>query len=244
MARQGGYQVVSANLRVKEVKISATERFVVCHKPDAADRDGAVRANLIERLEATIAGTDWLSPTSRTEVRGVISIKPGVEPIPARHTGRAAAVDAAKVAAEAPGRKGSSSPIVNDRATAADQRSDHDRTDRRMNGTQRGEGRFRGKDDDRCSPRVRRATLWDPAERAQHRSWCVEDLPTQGMPMTSRRSGHDGQRFRWQTCASWSMRSRGNGCSARVGVVVTPGRSFQCSVETARGGRPIARGPI
>ena len=32
-ARQGRYQDVTANLRVKEVKISESERFVVCHNP-------------------------------------------------------------------------------------------------------------------------------------------------------------------------------------------------------------------
>ena len=51
MARQGRYQDVTANLRVKEVKISDSERFVVCHNPDAATRDAAVRANLVDRLE-------------------------------------------------------------------------------------------------------------------------------------------------------------------------------------------------
>jgi hypothetical protein len=44
MARQGRYQDVTTNLRVKEVKISESERFVVCHNPDAATRDAAVRA--------------------------------------------------------------------------------------------------------------------------------------------------------------------------------------------------------
>jgi hypothetical protein len=67
MARQGRYQDVAENLRVKEVKISETERFVVCHNPEAAERDAAVRANLVERLEAMIAGSDRLSPTKRAE---------------------------------------------------------------------------------------------------------------------------------------------------------------------------------
>ena len=61
MARQGRYQDVTANLRVKEVKISESERFVVCHNPDAATRDAAVRTNLVERLEAMIATSDRLS---------------------------------------------------------------------------------------------------------------------------------------------------------------------------------------
>ena len=78
MARQGRYQDVTANLRVKEVKISDTERFVVCHNPDAADHDAKVRANLVDRLEAMIAASDRLSPTRRAELRGVISTKPGL----------------------------------------------------------------------------------------------------------------------------------------------------------------------
>ena len=69
----------------------STERFVVCHNPDAADRDAAVRANLVDRLEAMIAGSDRLPPTKRAELRGVISTKPGPEPVPARHPRRAAA---------------------------------------------------------------------------------------------------------------------------------------------------------
>jgi len=101
MARQGRYQDVSANLRVKEVKISETERFVVCHNPDAADRDAAVRANLIERLEAMIAGTDRLSPTKRAELRGVISTKPGLNRFLRVTPGGLLRVDAAKVTADA-----------------------------------------------------------------------------------------------------------------------------------------------
>jgi DNA-binding transcriptional MocR family regulator len=46
LARQGRYQQIRENLRVKEVKISAHERFVVCHNPEAADRDAKVRARL------------------------------------------------------------------------------------------------------------------------------------------------------------------------------------------------------
>src|SRR5438094_810931 len=101
MARQGRYQDVSANLRVKEVKISETERFVVCHNPDAADRDAAVRANLIERLEAMIAGSDRLSPTKRAELRGVISTKPGLHRFLRVTPGGLLRVDAAKIAADA-----------------------------------------------------------------------------------------------------------------------------------------------
>jgi hypothetical protein len=47
LARQGRYQQVSENLRVKEVNIAEHERFVVGHNPDAADRDAATRARLV-----------------------------------------------------------------------------------------------------------------------------------------------------------------------------------------------------
>src|SRR3954447_10737630 len=101
MARQGRYQDVTANLRVKEVKISEHERFVVCHNPDAATRDAKVRANLVERLEAMIAGSDKLSPTRRAELRGVISTKPGLNRFLRVTGGGLLRVDAAKVAADA-----------------------------------------------------------------------------------------------------------------------------------------------
>jgi hypothetical protein len=100
MARQGRYQDVTANLRVKEVKISDSERFVVCHNPDAAIRDAKVRANLVERLEAMIAGSDQLSPTKRAELRGVISTKPGLHRFLRVTPGGLLRVDAAKITAD------------------------------------------------------------------------------------------------------------------------------------------------
>ena len=101
MARQGRYQEASANLRVKEVKISEHERFVVCHNPDAADRDAAVRANLVDRLEAMITGSDRLTPTKRAELRGVISTKPGLNRFLRVTPGGLLRIDAAKIAADA-----------------------------------------------------------------------------------------------------------------------------------------------
>ncbi|WP_298800931.1 IS1634 family transposase [Pseudonocardia sp. 73-21] len=101
MARQGRYQDVTANLRVKEVKISESERFVVCHNPDAATRDAAVRVNLLERLEAMIAGSDRLSATKRAEPRGVISTKPGLNRFLRVTPSGLLRVDAAKIAADA-----------------------------------------------------------------------------------------------------------------------------------------------
>ena len=101
LARPGRYQDVTANLRVKEVKVSEHERFIVCHNPDAAERDAAVRANLVARLEAMIAGTDRLSPDKRAELRGVISTKPGLARFLRVTPKGLLRVDAAAVAADA-----------------------------------------------------------------------------------------------------------------------------------------------
>jgi hypothetical protein len=78
LQRQGRYQQVADNLRVKEVRISDAERFVICYNPEQADRDAAVRARLLAQLEETIAGTDKLPVTKRAELRGVLSTKPGL----------------------------------------------------------------------------------------------------------------------------------------------------------------------
>ena len=38
-------------MRVKEVKVRDTERFVICHNPDAANRDAHIRDQLVAQLE-------------------------------------------------------------------------------------------------------------------------------------------------------------------------------------------------
>jgi len=78
LSRQGRYQQVADNLRVKEVRISEHERFVICHNPDAAERDAATRTRLLAQLDELIADSDKLSKTKRAELRGVISTKPGI----------------------------------------------------------------------------------------------------------------------------------------------------------------------
>ena len=79
LSRQGRYQQVAGNMQVKEVRIAdASDRFVICYNPDAATRDAAVRAELIGKLEETIAGTDKLTATKRAELRGKISTMPGL----------------------------------------------------------------------------------------------------------------------------------------------------------------------
>jgi hypothetical protein len=101
LSRRGRYQQGADNLRVKEVKGGARERFVVCHNPDAADRDAATRERLVERLEAMIDGSDQLTPTKRAELRGVISTRPGLHRFLRTTPSGLLRLDAAKVAADA-----------------------------------------------------------------------------------------------------------------------------------------------
>ena len=77
LSRQGRYATVAANLRVKEVNLGDGERFVICHNPDAADRDAKIRQRMVAQLTELIDGSDTLSATKRAELRGVISTKPG-----------------------------------------------------------------------------------------------------------------------------------------------------------------------
>jgi hypothetical protein len=54
-SRQDRYQQVRDNLRVKEVRLDATDqRFVICHNPDQAQRDKASRDEAICRIEAEL----------------------------------------------------------------------------------------------------------------------------------------------------------------------------------------------
>ena len=78
LSRQGRYTPIAENMRVKEVKISDSERFVICHNPDAAERDAHIRAQLIAQLTELIAGSDKLPTMKRGELRGRISTKPGL----------------------------------------------------------------------------------------------------------------------------------------------------------------------
>jgi Transposase DDE domain len=78
LSRQGRYTDIAENMRVKEVKVSETERFVICHNPDGAERDAHIRAQLVAQLGELIAGSDTLSVMKRGELRGKISTKPGL----------------------------------------------------------------------------------------------------------------------------------------------------------------------
>jgi DDE family transposase len=57
LSRQGRYQTVRENLRVKEVRVGdgdAAKRFVICHNPAEADRESTQRDDTIRRLEAEL----------------------------------------------------------------------------------------------------------------------------------------------------------------------------------------------
>lgn len=101
LSRAGRYREVADGLRVKEVRICEHERFVVCHNPQAAARDAAVRERMVGMLEETIAASDRLSKEKRAELRGVISTKPGMARYLRVTSGGLLRVDVASVKAEA-----------------------------------------------------------------------------------------------------------------------------------------------
>jgi Transposase len=87
LARPGRYHPVAGNLRVKEVLVGPgggsadgvrAERFVICHNPEAATRDRAVRQRLIAHLEGLTAGSDTWTKTRRDELVGTLKTKPGL----------------------------------------------------------------------------------------------------------------------------------------------------------------------
>ncbi|MBA2550897.1 MAG: transposase [Nocardioidaceae bacterium] len=89
LARPGRYRTVADNLRVKEVTVAPggdgdgdqgarAVRFVVCHNPEQADRDAAVRANLTSHLQRLIDGSDAWTASRRSEFVGSLKNKPGL----------------------------------------------------------------------------------------------------------------------------------------------------------------------
>jgi hypothetical protein len=100
LARPGRYQELPGGLRVKEVRIAPGERFVLCHHPETAARDAALRERLLARLAAMIGGSDRPSATRRAELRGVISTKPGPARFLRTTAGGRLRIDAAAIAAE------------------------------------------------------------------------------------------------------------------------------------------------
>jgi hypothetical protein len=101
LSRQGRYTDIAENMRVKEVRVSDTERFVICHNPDAATRDAHIREQLVAQLEELIAGSDTLPVMKRGELRGKISVKPGLNRYLRVTPGGLLRIDKARMKAEA-----------------------------------------------------------------------------------------------------------------------------------------------
>ncbi|MEF9915419.1 transposase [Streptomyces sp. P5-A9] len=101
LSRQGRYQDIAHNMRVKEVKVSESERFVICHNPEGATRDAAIRTQLITQLTELIEGSDALSDYKRGELRGKIAAKPGLNRYLRTTPAGKFRIDATKAKAEA-----------------------------------------------------------------------------------------------------------------------------------------------
>ncbi len=112
LARPGRYRTVAGNLRVKEVTVAPggdgdgddgarSNRFVVCHNPEQAERDAAVREQLVKHLQRLMAGSDAWSDRRREEFVGSLKTKPGLRRYLRRTTTGLLRVDAAAVKREA-----------------------------------------------------------------------------------------------------------------------------------------------
>lgn len=65
------------------MRIAEDERFVICFKPEAAERDAVVGARMIAQLEEVIRDPDQFSAGGRAELCGVIATRPGLNGTPA-----------------------------------------------------------------------------------------------------------------------------------------------------------------
>jgi len=111
MARPGRYRTVAGNLRVKEVAVAPggigngddgarAQRFVICHNPEQADRDAAVRTQLVAHLEELMAGSDGWTGRRRDEFVGSLRSKPGLRRYLRRTPSGLLRIDAAAIKRE------------------------------------------------------------------------------------------------------------------------------------------------
>jgi transposase len=106
LSRQGRYQQVRDNLRVKEVKIDSTPgiRWIICHNPDEADRDQATREAAITRITAELDRITAARTRAREQARtrrAATTMTPAATPAARRRAEQAAERDeAAHVKAE------------------------------------------------------------------------------------------------------------------------------------------------
>ena len=105
LARPGRYRTVAGNLRVKDVAPRAgdsvtTDRFIVCHNPERAIRDAAVRDELIAQLTSMIDGSDGWTQRRRDEFVGSLKTSPGLRRYLRRDQAGRLRIDQAAIAAE------------------------------------------------------------------------------------------------------------------------------------------------
>ncbi len=104
LSRQGRYHTVAENLRVKEVIIddgTMRDRFVICHNPEEAVRDKAIREQLLARIREAIARSDSLPASERHKLYGELSSKRGYKRLLRTTKGGLLRIDRAAVKAEA-----------------------------------------------------------------------------------------------------------------------------------------------
>jgi transposase len=104
LARQGRYHVLEGGLRVKQVRVddgTVRDRFVVCHNPERADRDRAVREQILARLAAEIAGSDKLTARKQAELYGALATRPAFKRFLRRTPAGKLRIDRAAVRREA-----------------------------------------------------------------------------------------------------------------------------------------------
>ena len=104
LARPGRYHVAAGNLEVKEVRVgdgARSQRFVVCHNPESAERDRQVRANLVAYLESEIAGSDDWPKSRRDELAGKLRTTPALWRLVRRISDGRFRIDKAAIAREA-----------------------------------------------------------------------------------------------------------------------------------------------
>jgi hypothetical protein len=77
------------------------ERFTVCHNPEQAERDAAVRERLVTYLEHLIEGSDAWPGSKRDEVAGSLKDKPGLRRFLRRTPGGLLRIDRAAIKREA-----------------------------------------------------------------------------------------------------------------------------------------------
>lgn len=111
LARPGRYRTVAGNLRVKEVAVAPggtgdgdegarAQRFVVCHNPEQADRDVAVRDRFVAHLKELMTGSDDWTGRRRDEFVGSLKTKPGLRRYLRRTSGGLLRIDAAAIKRE------------------------------------------------------------------------------------------------------------------------------------------------